>query len=137
MSRAHATQVSRWPAGTIWAAWPFAAPSTGTTRATSIPTLDQVRGLRTARLATFGAEASLAGWTLGVEAQAAGARFDDAANTGRLGGYGLVNLVAGRMLMPGLSLEGRVDNLGDKAYELARTYTTPGRNAQLTLRWTL
>lgn len=98
---------------------------------------DKLLARRAQRLATFGVETSLAGWTLGVEAQAAGARFDDAANTRRLGGYGLVNLVAGRMLMPGLSLEGRIDNLGDKAYELARTYATPGRNAQLTLRWTL
>ena len=39
--------------------------------------------------------------------------------------------------MPGLVLQGRIDNAGDKTYELARTYATAGRTAQLSLRWAL
>lgn len=97
---------------------------------------DKVLARRAKKLATFGAETQLAGWALGSEVQAAGARFDNAANTQRLGGYALVNLFASKTLMPGLTLEARIDNLADKDYELARTYATAGRNGQLTLRWT-
>jgi len=92
---------------------------------------------RARQLATLGAETALAGWTLGTELQAAGRRFDDAANTQPLGGYGLVSLYASKALAEGFALDARIDNLGDKRYELARTYASAGRNAQLTLRWAL
>jgi len=91
---------------------------------------------RARRMASFGAETRRAGWTYGAEVQLSGERFENAANTQRLGGYGLVNLFASTTLMRGLTLEGRIDNIGDKDYELVRTYATPGRYVQLTLRWT-
>ncbi len=97
---------------------------------------DKVLARRAKRLATFGAETQLAGWMLGTELQAAGLRFDNAANTQRLGGYALMNLFVSKTLVPGLALEARIDNLGDKDYQLARTYSTAGRNGQVTLRWT-
>lgn len=92
---------------------------------------------RARRLARLGALTRLSGWTLGSEVQATGRRPDDAASTQPLGGYALVNLTASRTLLPGLVLEARLDNLGDKKYEMARDYATPGRNSQLTLRWAL
>jgi len=92
---------------------------------------------RARQLATFGADTMWAGWSLGVEVRAAGARFENAANTQRLAGYALVNVVASRPLRPGLLIEGRVDNVGDKQYELARSYATAGRTVQLTMRWAL
>lgn len=92
---------------------------------------------RARRMASFGAETRHAGWTYGAEVQLSGERFENAANTQRLSGYGLVNLFASTTLTPGLTLEGRIDNIGDKDYELARTYATPGRYVQLTLRWTM
>jgi vitamin B12 transporter len=97
---------------------------------------DKVLARRARRLATFGAETQFAGWVLGTEVQAAGERFDNASNTQRLGGYALVNLSVSKSLMPGLTLEARIDNLADKDYQLARTYATAGRNGQVTLRWT-
>lgn len=97
---------------------------------------DKLLARRAQRLATFGAETQWLGWVMGTEVQAAGGRFDNAANTQRLGGYALLNLFASTTLMPGLSLEARIDNLADKDYQLARTYATAGRNGQLTLRWT-
>jgi vitamin B12 transporter len=97
---------------------------------------DKVLARRAKRLATFGAETQLAGWVLGTEVQAAGARFDNAANTQRLGGYALLNVFFSKALMPGLTLEARIDNVADKDYQLARTYATAGRNGQVTLRWT-
>jgi vitamin B12 transporter len=45
--------------------------------------------------------------------------------------------LASTTLTPGLSLEARIDNLGDKVYELARTYATAGRSGQVKLRWAL
>lgn len=92
---------------------------------------------RAKKLANLGAETQLGGWTVGAEVQAVGARFDNAANTQPLGGYGLVNLFVGKVLMPGLTFAARIDNVGDKAYELARTYATAGRNGQLSLRWAM
>ncbi|MBZ8141261.1 TonB-dependent receptor [Rubrivivax gelatinosus] len=92
---------------------------------------------RARRLATLGADTDLAGWRLGAEVQAAGERYDDAANTVRLGGYGLVNLTAERALGAGLKLQARVDNAGDKDYELANTYNVPGRSLLVALRWVL
>jgi vitamin B12 transporter len=92
---------------------------------------------RARRLATLGAEHRVGTWTAGAEVQAAGARWENAANTQRLGGYALVNLVASTELAPGLQLLGRVDNLGDKAYELARGFATPGRSGQVSLLWTM
>ena len=92
---------------------------------------------RARRLATFGAETALAGWTVGTEVQAVGRRYNDAPNTQPLGGYGLVNLYLSKPLGSGLSLEARIDNLGDKSYTLARNYSTAGRNGQVTLRWTM
>ncbi|MCW5632850.1 MAG: TonB-dependent receptor [Rubrivivax sp.] len=96
---------------------------------------DTVLARRARRLATFGADGQWAGFALGAEVQAAGARFEDAANRQRMGGYALLNLSVGRALMPGLVLEGRIDNALDKAYELTQTFQTAGRTAQLTLRW--
>jgi vitamin B12 transporter len=92
---------------------------------------------RARRLATLGAETTWAAWTLGADVQAAGMRFENAANTQRLGGYGLLNLHVRHALAPGLTLEARVDNVTDKRYELARTYATAGRSGQLSLRWVM
>ncbi len=92
---------------------------------------------RARRLASVGAETRLAGWIVGTEVQAAGRRYEDAANTQPLGGYGLVGLYASTSLARGVTLEARIDNLADKHYELASSYATAGRNGQLSLRWSM
>ncbi|SDF85141.1 vitamin B12 transporter [Massilia sp. PDC64] len=63
----------------------------------------------------------------GVELQASGRRFDDAANANRLGGYGLLNLYTTWHMTRDWSLLVRLDNAADKHYELARNYGTAGR----------
>ena len=97
---------------------------------------DRLLMRRARRLATFGVDTAWAGWTFGAELQASGERFENATNTQRLGGYGALNLVAGTTLAPGWVLQARIDNVADKRYELARTYATGGRSAQVALRWT-
>jgi len=75
---------------------------------------------------------------LGTDLTLVGERFDssDEAAYSRMGGYGLVAMFASWQFRPEWSLEGRVSNLGDKPYTQAQGYTTPGRLAQVTLRWT-
>ena len=90
---------------------------------------------RAKRHATFGAHTQWAGWTLGAEVQASGRRFDNAANTNVLGGYALVNLYASTRVARDYTLLARIDNLGDKDYQLARTYATPGRTLYVGLKW--
>ncbi|SFV17598.1 TonB-dependent receptor domain-containing protein [Pseudoduganella namucuonensis] len=62
----------------------------------------------------------------GVELQASGSRFDDGANTRRLGGYTLLNLYATYQFARDWSVLARWNNATDKNYEVARTYATPG-----------
>ena len=90
---------------------------------------------RAKRYATLGADTQLAGWTMGAEVQTSGQRFDDAKNTRVLGGYGLVNLYASTRVARDFTLLARVDNLADKAYEVARTYVPPGRTLYVGLKW--
>lgn len=54
-----------------------------------------------------------------------------------LPGYGLLNLAAQLPLMKGLQLEGRIENAGDKEYELASGFNALGRVYYVGLRTTL
>ncbi len=73
----------------------------------------------------------------GIELQASGQRFDDAANANRLKGYGLLNLYTSWRFTPDWSLLVRLDNAADKRYELARNYGTAGRSLFAALRYGL
>lgn len=90
---------------------------------------------RAQRLARMGAQLRHGAWTLGSDLQAASRRFDDAANTRPMGGYAVVDLWAELQLAPGLQLQGRIDNLGDRPYQTAKGYPADGRSVALTLRW--
>lgn len=79
----------------------------------------------------------------GVEVIAVGRRRDSvydpstyAASDDDLGGYTLTNLTARYALTREVSLEGRLSNLFDKKYELARGYNTDGFNAFVGVRYT-
>ncbi len=82
---------------------------------------------RARRHASFAADYAVGPVDAGVELQASGRRFDDAANANRLGGYGLLNLYTTWHMTRDWSLLVRVDNAADKHYELARNYGTAGR----------
>jgi vitamin B12 transporter len=90
---------------------------------------------RARRHASFAADYALGPVTAGAELQATGARYDDAFNAHRLGGYGLVNLYTTWHVNPDWSLLLRVDNLADKRYELARFYGTAGRTFFAAIRY--
>ena len=90
---------------------------------------------RAKKLATFGADTQIAAWKAGAEVQLSGERFNNAANTQRLAGYGLVNLYASTQLVKDWSLLARIDNLGNKTYETAKGYATAGRTLYVGLKW--
>ena len=64
-----------------------------------------------------------------------GGRYNDLANTRRLGGYSLVGLRAEYALTDSWRLQARVSNLLDKHYETAAFYNQLGRNFMFTLRY--
>jgi len=65
---------------------------------------------------------------LGVQLSAASVRFDDAANTRRMGGYAIVNLTAEYALATSWTVFALVGNAFDKNYELAADYNTARGN---------
>ncbi|USX27748.1 TonB-dependent receptor [Oxalobacteraceae bacterium OTU3CINTB1] len=71
----------------------------------------------------------------GVELEVSGDRYDDAANSNRLGGYGLVNLYATYAFSRDWSALVRWNNIGDKQYDLARYYNTPGSKVFAGIRY--
>ena len=75
-------------------------------------------------------------WNVGGEWQLVGERYENAANTQRLGGYGLVNLFADYRLDRDWVLFARGNNIFDKGYELARDYATPGGSLFVGVRYT-
>jgi vitamin B12 transporter len=72
---------------------------------------------------------------IGAEVVASSARFDDAANTRRMGGYALLNLTAEYRFGNRWTLFARLDNALDKHYELAADFNTAGANAFVGVRW--
>lgn len=91
---------------------------------------------RAQRLLKLAADTRVADWTLGAEWQAVSHRWDNAANTTRLGGYGLVNLYASTTIARQWDLIARIDNLGDKAYAYTAGYPALPRTFFVGLRWT-
>lgn len=96
---------------------------------------------RAREFGTIGGSYEAGVWQAGLELKASGARYDDAANTRRLGGYGVVNVHGKYRLSNDLSLFGRVDNLFDRRYDYARTssvnYGNLGTTFFVGLRYTL
>lgn len=100
---------------------------------------DETTGKRLARRAKKHANVSLdygvGALKAGVELTLSGDRFDNATNTDRLGGYGLVNLYATYRINADWSALARWNNIADKQYDLARFYNTPGSKVFAGLRY--
>lgn len=97
---------------------------------------DKLLARRAKRLATLNADWALGNWTLGAGVQASGARFDDAANTRKLGGYALLNLSAQVAVSREVKLQLNMDNVFGRAYQTAYGYASAPMTALATLRWT-
>lgn len=71
-------------------------------------------------------------WSWGLDFQAASARPDFGAPSG---GYGRIDARLSYDFAQAWTIEARIENLGDKDYELIPGYNTAGRSGVLTLRW--
>lgn len=85
--------------------------------------------------ASFRLARDVGAWKLGGEWQLVGGRYDDANENDRMGGYGLVNLFAHYAVDRNWTLEARANNVGDKKYETALDFNTPGANVFVGLRY--
>ncbi|MEI2433141.1 TonB-dependent vitamin B12 receptor [Lysobacter yananisis] len=72
---------------------------------------------------------------VGATAVGYGSRYDDVANSNRLGGYGTFDLRAEYAFTDALSLQARVANVFDREYETVSYYNQPGREWFVTLRY--
>jgi vitamin B12 transporter len=72
---------------------------------------------------------------LGTRLMYAGERFDNLANTRRLGGYATVDLLAEWAFAPGWRVQARGDNVFDREYATAAFYPQPGSEWHVTLRY--
>lgn len=90
---------------------------------------------RARRHASFSLMRDAGSLHVSAEVVAGSARFDDAANTRRMGGYALLNLTAEYQLGNRWTILARLDNALDKHYELAADFKTAGANAFVGVRW--
>lgn len=74
-------------------------------------------------------------FAFGASVNAAGARFDDAANQVQVGGYATLDLRMEYALHPDWTVLARVTNLFDRDYQLVDWYNQPGRGFGVNLRW--
>jgi vitamin B12 transporter len=74
-------------------------------------------------------------WMAGARLLAQGDRFEDAQNTIRLAGYGIVGLIGQYRFSRQLSVRAKIGNLFDKQYETADTFNSPGRNIFVSLHY--
>ncbi len=72
---------------------------------------------------------------IGLTGIAEGARYDDFANTMRLGGYATLDLRIEYALSKDWLLQAHATNLFDREYETAAFYNQPGREFAVSLRW--
>ncbi len=74
-------------------------------------------------------------YSVGLTLRGEGRRYDDIANTNRLGSYITWDLRGEYRLDEAWRLQARVENLFDKDYQTARYYDQPGLGAYVTLRY--
>ena len=90
---------------------------------------------RPQRSARLDLDRDLGDFGFGISGIAEGARWDDVANTLRVGGYGTLDARATWHFARGWQLQATLVNAFDKGYETSAHYPQPGREWGLGLRW--
>ena len=90
---------------------------------------------RPTRSARIDLDREFGDWGFGVSAIAEGARWDNAGNTLRVGGYGTLDARLSWQFSSAWTLQANVVNLFDKDYQTSAWYQQPGREFALSLRW--
>ena len=78
---------------------------------------------------------SFGDFSLGATVNGSGYRYDDPANSIRIGGHGATDLRVAYTFAAAWTLQLNVNNAFDKRYETAAFYNQPGRNYLLSLRY--
>lgn len=84
---------------------------------------------------TLGADYRVGPWSFGGSLLKVGRRYEDAANATPLASYTTVDLQASYALAKAWSVQAKVNNVGDRAYETAQGYNQPGRQFFVTVRY--
>ncbi len=74
-------------------------------------------------------------WSFGASWLGVGKRYDNAANSIKLGGYSTWDLRTEYRMTSELRVQLRLENIFDKNYETAYLYNQPGFGAFVTLRY--
>ncbi len=76
-------------------------------------------------------------WRVGAEMVASGERFDSSNESAasRMPGYALFNVSVTHTFSPEWSIDARWNNVGDKNYEVAQGFNTPGSNVLVSVKW--
>ena len=90
---------------------------------------------RAPRTGRIDIDRSFGAFRFGTTVSGASARYDDAANNVRLGGYGTVDLRVEYAFHPDWTLQARASNVFDRDYETIAWYNQPGREYGLSLRY--
>ncbi len=101
----------------------------------SAPTYDNLLPRRARTSGRLDVDKSFGPLRLGVTAAGSGHRFDDAANSVRLAGYGTMDVRVEYAINDAWSLQAKAANVFDREYETVAWYNQPGREYQLTLRY--
>jgi len=91
--------------------------------------------LRARKHANLGLDHSYGDWKWSADWSLQGERYNDAANSVHLSGYGLLHLSVAHELTRDWLLQARLENALDKDYERSAGYNTPGRNMFVGLRY--
>ena len=97
--------------------------------------LDNLLPRRARQSARIDADRRFGDFSVGASVTAQGHRYDDPANTRRMGGYATTDLRASYAMTPAWTVQANVGNVFDKAYETAAFYNQPGRTYLLSLRY--
>ncbi|HBC58117.1 MAG TPA: TonB-dependent vitamin B12 receptor [Gammaproteobacteria bacterium] len=83
------------------------------------------------------ANRAVGSYIFGATIISVGERYNDLANTERLGGYSIIDLRTEYLLANNWRLQVRIENLFDKKYETADLFNQSGRNFNVALRYRL
>ena len=90
---------------------------------------------RPQRSARLDLDRDIGAWGIGLSGIAEAARWDDVANTLRVGGYGTVDARVSWRFAPAWTLQANLVNAFDRDYATSAWYAQPGREFALSLRW--
>jgi vitamin B12 transporter len=123
-------------AGATLAGWDLSAQASFVDpRNRSSTNFDKLLPRRARKTARIDLDRAFGAWRVGGSWIAEGGRWDDVANTLRVGGYSTFDLRADYAFARDWAVQGEVRNLFDRAYETAAYYNQPGREFAISLRW--